>query len=106
VSNHARRHKPIALDPPKIKRLGLWGRFGRALSLGRATGPVCVASVGNRVEADLMVGFLRSHGINAHLSADDAGGTDPIYQTAFGVRVLVAAAHASQARQLLEDADL
>ena len=48
-----------------------------------------------------MTGFLRRNGINAHVSADDAGGVEPVFQTAFGVRVLVASGHAKQARKLL-----
>jgi hypothetical protein len=64
-----------------------------------------VARVGSRVEAEIMTGYLRSHGVNAHISADDAGGTDPIYQTAFGVRVLVGSAEGRRAKQLLAEAD-
>lgn len=64
-----------------------------------------MAEVKSRVEADLMVGYLRQHGVNAHLSADDAGGVEPIYQAAFGVRVLVASGHAEHARALLAKAD-
>jgi hypothetical protein len=53
----------------------------------------------------MMTGFLRRNGINAHVSADDAGGVDPILQGAFGVRVLVASEHADEAQKLLASAD-
>lgn len=84
---------------------GFWRRLWSWFSPTTANDPVCVAEVGNRVEAELMTGFLRSHGVNAQLSADDAGGTDPIYQMAFGVRVLVARGQADEARRLLANAD-
>lgn len=105
VSNRAHRRKPLDLDPPTIERPGFWTRLRERFIPTRSAGPVCVAEVGNRVEADMMVGFLRTHGINAHVSADDAGGTDPIYQMAFGVRVLVAAAQEQEARRLLAEAN-
>jgi hypothetical protein len=53
----------------------------------------------------MMTGFLRSHGIKARVSADDAGGTEPVYQAAFGVRVLVSQGHAKEARRLLAKAE-
>src|SRR5262245_43257462 len=50
---------------------------------------VCVAVVGSSIEAELLAGILRSHGLNAVVSADDAGGQYPQVQMG-GVRVLVA----------------
>jgi hypothetical protein len=50
---------------------------------------VSVAVVASRTEAELIVGLLRSHGVSAAVSADDAGGQYPQLQ-AEGVRVLVA----------------
>jgi hypothetical protein len=44
--------------------------------------------------------MLRSHGVSASVSADDAGGQYPQMQIA-GVRVLVAPADEASARQLL-----
>jgi hypothetical protein len=79
----------------------MWDRFAPTPSLN----PVCVVEVSNRVEAEMMTGFLRRNGINAHVSADDAGGVDPIFQVAFGVRVLVAPGQADEARKLLATAD-
>jgi hypothetical protein len=59
-----------------------------------------VAIVTSRAEAELIVGLLRSHGLNAAVAADDAGGQEPQLQLQ-GVRVLVARADEASARQLL-----
>ena len=59
-----------------------------------------VAIVSSRVEAELMVGMLLGHGVNAIVSADDLGGVDMALQMQ-GVRVLVSAEDESMARQLL-----
>jgi hypothetical protein len=61
---------------------------------------VSVAVVGSRVEAELIVGFLRSNSVEAAVSADDAGGQEPQLQLQ-GVRVLVASSDEAAARQLL-----
>ena len=55
------------------------------------TSYVPVAVVTSRTEAELIAGMLRSNGLRADVSADDAGGQDPQLQI-LGVRVLVAAA--------------
>ena len=65
---------------------------------------VPVAIVTSRAEADLIVGLLRSNGLSAALSADDAGGQEPQLQLQ-GVRVLVARSDEAAARQLLRAAD-
>ena len=62
--------------------------------------PVAVAVVGSRAEADLIVGLLRSHGLRAAISTDDAGGQEPQWQLS-GVRVLVPASDEAEARELL-----
>jgi hypothetical protein len=59
-----------------------------------------VAVVSSRVEADLIVGLLGSHGVRAAVVADDAGGMEPQLQ-ADGVRVLVAGADEAIARHIL-----
>lgn len=64
---------------------------------------VPVAVVPSRTEAEIIVGMLRSNGLRAVVSADDAGGQDPQLQVQ-GVRVLVAASDEASARQLLSDA--
>ena len=63
-------------------------------------GTVVVAVVGNRIEAELIAGLLRSHGVRAAVTADDAGGQEPQLQLG-GVRVLVARADEVVARELL-----
>ena len=63
-----------------------------------------VAVVTSRAEADLIVGLLRSNGLRAVVSADDAGGQDPQLQLQ-GVRVLVAPADEPAARRLLAEAE-
>jgi hypothetical protein len=65
---------------------------------------VSVAVVASRTEAELIVGMLRSHGLRAAVSADDAGGQYPQMQ-ADGVRVLVAPSDEASARRLLAAAD-
>jgi hypothetical protein len=61
---------------------------------------VAVAVAGSRIEAELIAGMLRSHGIRAAVLADDAAGLEPQLQFE-GVRVLVAASDAASARQLI-----
>src|SRR6266516_2366422 len=65
--------------------------------------PVPVAVVASRTEAELIVGMLRSNGLRAVVSADDAGGVEPQLQLQ-GVRVLVAASDEAEARQLIAEA--
>ena len=65
---------------------------------------VPVAVVTSRTEAELIAGLLRSNGLDATVSADDAGGQDPQLQI-LGVRVLVAPADEASARELLADAE-
>jgi hypothetical protein len=67
-----------------------------------ASVPVAVAS--SRIDAELIVGMLRSNGVPAFVSADDAGGLEPQLQFQ-GVRVLVPASEEATARQLLADSD-
>jgi putative signal transducing protein len=67
-------------------------------------GTVPVAVVDNRIEAELIAGLLRSHGVRAAVVADDAGGQEPQLQQD-GVRVLVARSDEAVARQILATAD-
>jgi hypothetical protein len=66
--------------------------------------PVPVTIVASRTEAELIVGMLRTNGVRAAVSADDAGGQDPQLQLQ-GVRVLVAPDDEALARQLLAEAE-
>jgi Putative prokaryotic signal transducing protein len=65
--------------------------------------PVAVAVVPSRIEAELIVGLLRSNGVPAAVAADDAGGQEPQLQLD-GVRVLVARADEATARQIIAEA--
>ena len=65
---------------------------------------VPVAVVPSRIEAELIVGMLRSNGVRAAVSADDAGGQQPPLQVGC-VRVLVSRSDADSARQLIAAAD-
>ena len=60
--------------------------------------------VASRTEAELIAGLLRSNGLRAAVSADDAGGQDPQLQLE-GVRVLVAPSDEAAARQILAAAE-
>jgi len=63
-----------------------------------------VTVVGSRIEAELIVGLLRSNGLRAAVSADDAGGQEPQLQLQ-GVPVLVAPSDEASARRLLTEND-
>jgi hypothetical protein len=63
---------------------------------------VPVANVTSSTEAELIVGLLRSNGLTAAVSADDAGGEEPELQLQ-GVRVLVAPADEALARRILAE---
>jgi hypothetical protein len=67
-----------------------------------ATVPVAVAA--SRVAAELIAGLLRSNGLTAVVSADDAGGLEPPLQIQ-GVRVLVTPSDEALARQVLAAVD-
>jgi hypothetical protein len=67
-------------------------------------GATVLAVVGSRVEAELIVGMLRSHGLRAALVADDAGGQYPQLQME-GIRVIVDPSDEASARRLLAAAD-
>ena len=60
--------------------------------------------VTSRTEAELIVGLLRSNGLRAAVSADDAGGQDPQLQLE-GVRVLVAPSDEAAARRILAEVE-
>ena len=65
---------------------------------------VTLTFVTSRTEAELIVGLLRSNGLRAAVSADDAGGQDPQLQLQ-GVRVLVAPSDETSARRILAAVD-
>jgi hypothetical protein len=82
----------------------LWQTRVRAEELRSWTARLCVAIVGSRTEAELPAGILRSHGLKAAVSADDAGGQYPQMQID-GVHVLVAPSEEASARRLLAATD-
>jgi hypothetical protein len=63
-------------------------------------GPTVLTVVDSRIEAEMIVGMLRSKGLRAALVADDAGGMRPHLQM-HGVRVLVDPSDEATARRLL-----
>ena len=65
---------------------------------------VTVAVVTSQFEAELIVGLLQSNGLDASVSADDAGGQEPQLQLQ-GVRVLVARSDEAAARQILAETE-
>jgi hypothetical protein len=77
---------------------------GTAHETGGEIASVPVAFAGSRIEAELIVGMLRSNGVRAVVSADDAGGQEPPLQIQ-GVRVLVVPSEEAEARQLLADVE-
>jgi hypothetical protein len=66
------------------------------------SGPVTVAIVRSRIEAELAVGLLRSNGLRAAFIADDVGGQEPQLQQD-GVRVMVAPDDEAAARRILAE---
>ena len=81
-------------------RIRVSGEELRAWTARRCVWPSSVAAQ----RAELLAGILRSHGLQAAVSADDAGGQYPQMQID-GVRVLVAPSDEASARRLLAAAD-
>jgi len=65
---------------------------------------VTLTVVTSRTEAELIAGLLRSNGLRAAVSADDAAGLDPQLQLE-GVRVLVSPSEEAAARRILAAAE-
>ncbi|HTW21193.1 MAG TPA: DUF2007 domain-containing protein [Mycobacteriales bacterium] len=100
MSNHARRRYAGHVEEFDSDT-GFWHRLRKMVR--SAPGPVAVGFAGSTVEAELMVGYLRSQGIHAVSSSDDAGGVEPALQTSSGVRVLVPHRQHAEARRALEE---
>jgi hypothetical protein len=64
---------------------------------------VVVEKFSNRLEAEMAAGLLGAEGIQAFVSADDAGGTYPPLQYLGGVRLIVFLEDETRARQILSD---
>jgi hypothetical protein len=57
----------------------------------------------SRLEAEMAAGLLEAEGIQAFVSADDAGGTYPPLQYLGGVRLIVFMEDEPRAREILAD---
>jgi hypothetical protein len=64
---------------------------------------VAVGNYPNKIDAELAEGALKAAGIEAVVSADDAGGLQPGLWVGEGVRVLVRAEDVERAREILEE---
>jgi hypothetical protein len=64
---------------------------------------VVVEKFSNRLEAEMAAGLLEAEGIQAFVSADDAGGAYPPLQYVRGVRLIVFPEDEVRARELLAD---
>ncbi len=64
-------------------------------------GYVVVATVADEVSAELAQAALAAAGIEAYLRREDVGGMLPALQQSRGIKVLVDAAHADEARTIL-----
>lgn len=60
---------------------------------------------GPRAEAEVIIGVLESRGVDAMLSADDAGGWRPDVGYVTGTRVFVRTSDEAFARWVLENAE-
>jgi hypothetical protein len=65
--------------------------------------PVTVAECTSEAEAAITMAVLGSYGINAVVSRDDAGGMQPWLNFIHGMKVLVAAEDAAEARRVLAE---
>ena len=66
-------------------------------------GAVVVHVENDEASARIVLGFLESQGIEARIFEDDAGDQLPSLEAVRGVNVLVPAADAERARQLLRE---
>lgn len=66
-------------------------------------GMVVVKQETTQANADIVVGYLRSEGIEALAVSDDAGEMLPSLDEALGVKILVRSEDAGRARRLLEE---
>ena len=69
--------------------------------MSQRIGHEVVAVYGGRPAAEIARGWLETHGIEANLLVDDSGGLAPVAELTEGVRVIVRADRAVEARELL-----
>jgi hypothetical protein len=65
--------------------------------------PVSIAECTSEADAAITVAVLGAYGIEAVVSRDDAGGMQPGLSFVHGVKVLVAAEDAAEARRILDE---
>ena len=64
---------------------------------------VVVHEESHEADAQIVVGFLKSRGIDAMISEDDAGDQLPSLEGVLGVKIFVPEASAERARKLLAE---
>jgi Putative prokaryotic signal transducing protein len=64
---------------------------------------VAVGNYPNKIDAELAEGALKAAGIEAVVSADDAGGLQPGLWVGEGVRVLVREEDVERAKEILDE---
>ena len=64
---------------------------------------VIVQEESHEADAHIVVGFLKSRGIDAMISEDDAGDQLPSLEGVLGVKIFVPAEDAERARKLLAE---
>jgi len=64
---------------------------------------VVLEKFSTRLEAEMAAGLLEAEGIQAFVSADDAGGTYPPLQYLRGVRLIIFLEDETRAREILAD---
>ena len=69
------------------------------------SGLVVVKEEPHRLDADNVAAFLRSKGLDAIVSSDDAGGEIPALDQTRFVQVLVPESEVEQAKQLIAEAE-
>jgi hypothetical protein len=65
---------------------------------------VAVRTFESRIDADMAKEILEQQGIQAYVSADDAGGLDPALQLVQGARVIVRQQDLEEASRVLVEA--
>ncbi|PLX18852.1 MAG: hypothetical protein C0601_03515 [Candidatus Muiribacterium halophilum] len=62
-----------------------------------------LTSCSNRIEAELLKGYLESEGVKAFIEADDCGGMAPHLHVLISIKIYVAENELEKAKGLLED---
>ena len=62
-----------------------------------------LVTVHDQIKADLLLSFLKAHGINAHSSSDNAGGLEPQLTALSGVKIFVSETQSYKSEELLKE---